>query len=199
MGPRRANSNASAARTFASKPKYCAPHWPRAEPNPDVCGNLFDRQIAILDAVFERLIKNAEAARLVELSSRLAPLDNAPPNVVKELASNEDMAVSAPLLATSTVLADETLTDIATTKRSSHLAVIVDRPQISDAVTDALIDRGNREIVEELIANNGAVISELGFVKLIGHAKTDKSLALAIAERADMPPELEAFLKLTLA
>jgi uncharacterized protein (DUF2336 family) len=160
---------------------------------------LFDRQIAILDDVFERLIKNAEAARLVELSSRLAPLDNAPPNVVKELASNEDMAVSAPLLATSTVLADETLTDIATTKRSSHLAVIVDRPQISDAVTDALIDRGNREIVEELIANNGAVIFELGFVKLIGHAKTDKSLALAIAKRADMPPELEAFLKSTLA
>jgi NDP-sugar pyrophosphorylase family protein len=48
--------------------------------------------------------------------------------------------------------------------------------------------------VEKLIANNGAVIFELGFVKLIGHAKANKSLAVAIAKRVDMPPELEPFL-----
>lgn len=76
---------------------------------------------------------------------------------------------------------------------------IAGRAQISDAVSDALIDRGNHEIVQKLIANHGARISELGFVKLIGHAKTDKSLAVTIAKRVDMPAELEPFLKLTLA
>jgi uncharacterized protein (DUF2336 family) len=76
---------------------------------------------------------------------------------------------------------------------------IAGRAQISDAVSDALIDRGNQEVVQKLIANHGARISELGFVKLIGHAKTDKSLAVTIAKRVDMPAELEPFLKLTLA
>ena len=34
---------------------------------------------------------------------------------------------------------------------------------------------------------------------MIGLAKTDKVLATAISTRTDMPPELEPFLKLTLA
>jgi uncharacterized protein (DUF2336 family) len=163
------------------------------------CGNLSENQIAIFDDVFDRLTKNAEVPPLVELSSRLAPLDNAPPNVVKELSCSDDMAVSGPLLEKSNVLADQTLIDIATTKRQNHLVVIAGRAQISDAVSDALIERGNQEVVQRLIANHGARISELGFVKLIGHAKIDKSLAAAIAKRTDMPAELAPFLKLTLA
>jgi len=66
-------------------------------------------------------------------------------------------------------------------------------------LTDILVDRGNAEVALKLVANQDARLSERGFVKLIGQAKTDKTLAAAIATRKDMPPELEPFLKLTLA
>jgi hypothetical protein len=38
----------------------------------------------------------------------------------------------------------------------------------------------------------------MGFVKLINRAKTDKTLATAIAGRNDLPEELVPFLKLVL-
>ena len=47
--------------------------------------------------------------------------------------------------------------------------------------------------------NKGASLSEVGFVKLINRAKSDKALATAIESRTDLPPELQPFLKLTLA
>jgi hypothetical protein len=50
-----------------------------------------------------------------------------------------------------------------------------------------------------LISNHSARISELGFVRLIGQAKTDKTIAAAIAARTDLPAELTPFLKLTLS
>jgi hypothetical protein len=65
-------------------------------------------------------------------------------------------------------------------------------------VTDLLIDRGNADIAYKLVANPGARLSELGFVKLINQAKDDSTLAGMIAARADLPPELEPFLQLAL-
>jgi hypothetical protein len=44
--------------------------------------------------------------------------------------------------------------------------------------------------------NQGARFFELGFVKLINGAKSDKVLAATIASRPDVLPELLPFLKL---
>jgi uncharacterized protein (DUF2336 family) len=91
------------------------------------------------------------------------------------------------------------LAEIAGTKRQNLLVAIAGRPQVSEIVTDVLVERGNSEVAHKVVANTGASISELGFVKLIGHAKNDKTLAAAIADRKDLPPELIPFLKLALA
>ena len=83
-------------------------------------------------------------------------------------------------------------------KSQRHLAAIAGRAKISETVTDILVERGNPEVAHIVIANLGACISELGFVKLINRCKSDESLAAAIAKRPDIPPELEPFLKLAL-
>ena len=162
-------------------------------------GNFSDDQIAVFDDVIALLIKNAELPALVELSARLAPLDNAPVKVIACLSCHDDMAVAGPVLEKSNALSDQTLIEITATKRPNHLIAIAGRAQISETVTDALLDRGNSDVVHKVIANYGARISEVGFVKLIGHAKTDKALAAVIAKRTDLPPELEPFLRLTLS
>ncbi len=164
----------------------------------DGLDNFSDDQIAIFDDVIGRLIEKTEAPALVELSARLAPLGNAPVNVMARLACADDIAVSGPVLEKSDVLTDDTLAEIAGTKGQKHLAAIVGRTRIGETVTDVLVDRGNSEIAHKVTANLGARLSELGFVKLIGRAKNDKTLAAAIANRIDMPPELEPFLRLTL-
>jgi uncharacterized protein (DUF2336 family) len=73
---------------------------------------------------------------------------------------------------------------------------IASRPQVSETVTDALVDRGVADVTQKVIANDGAKLSELGFVKVVHEARTDEQLASALAERKDVPPELRPFLKL---
>jgi uncharacterized protein (DUF2336 family) len=154
--------------------------------------------VTIFDDVIGRLIDKADRTALAELSSRLAPIDNAPANVVDRLARHEDIAIAGPLLQKSSVK-DLTLVEVAGSKGEKHLAAIAARPQISEAVTDVLVGRCTLETARKVTDNKGASLSEVGFVKLINRAKGDKALAAAIEARTDLPPELQPFLKLTLA
>jgi uncharacterized protein (DUF2336 family) len=158
-----------------------------------------DDHVAIFDEVISRLIEKTEHPALIELSARLAPVRNAPVNVIGRLSCDDDIAVSGPVLDKSNVLTDQTLAEIAKTKSQKHLAAIAGRTRIGESVTDVLVDRGNSEIARKVTDNQGARLSELGFVKLINRAGSDKALAAAIANRMDIPPELQPFLKLALA
>ena len=161
--------------------------------------NYSDHQIAIFGDIMGRLIENAETPALIELSTRLAPLDRVPMNVITSLARNDNMAVAGPILEFSSMLSDDTLVDIAMTKWPNQLAAIAGREGLTETITDLLVERGNADVMLKLIGNHNARISEVGFVRLIGQAKTDKTIAAAIATRTDLPAELTPFLKLTLS
>jgi uncharacterized protein (DUF2336 family) len=157
-----------------------------------------DEHVALFGDVIGRLLDKADRPALAELSNRLAGIGNAPANVIDRLARHEDIAIAGPILQKSNVK-DPALAEVAGTKGEKHLAAIAGRPEISEAVTDVLVGRCTVETARKVIDNKGAKLSEVGFVKLINRAKTDKSLATAIESRGDLPPELEPFLKLTLA
>ena len=161
-------------------------------------GTYTDEQIAIFDDVISRLIENMDEAALVELSARLANSGQAPANVVARLSGYDDIAVSGPALEKSETLSDHTLVQIAGKKSQKHLAAIAGRLRISELVTDVLVERGNSDVSRKVTANRGARISEIGFVKLINRAKSDRDLATAISNRDDLPAELLPFLKLAL-
>lgn len=156
-----------------------------------------DEHVAVFDDVFGRLIERAERTALAELSGRLAPIDNAPANVVGRLARHEDIAIAGPILQKSN-LDDQTLVEIAEAKGEKHLAAIANRAVISESVTNIMVGRCSAETARKVADNKSASFSEVGFVKLINRAKSDKALATAIESRTDLPPELEPFLQLTL-
>ena len=145
---------------------------------------------------FVKLIKRAKNDKT--LAAAVAIVD-VPANVIVRLAYDDDIAIAGPILEKSNVLTAEILADIAATKSHRHLAAIAGRAQINETITDALIARGKSDVIHKIAANEGARISELGFVKLINGAKSDKILAATIAARPDIPPELLPFLKLALA
>lgn len=157
-----------------------------------------DEQIAIFDDVIGRLIENMNEPALLELSGRLVPINKAPPNVLARLSHCDDIAVSGPALEKSDALTDQTLVEIATKKSQKHLFAIAGRQKINEPVTDVLVERGNPDVSRKITANLGARFSEIGFVKLINKAKSDRDLATAISQREDLPAELVPFLKLTL-
>jgi uncharacterized protein (DUF2336 family) len=155
-----------------------------------------ERQVAILNDVMNGLIERIDRPALLELIGRLAAAENAPSAVIGNLSSNDDITVAGPMLEKSKALSDESLIEIAKTKGQAHLMAIAGRNQVSETVTDALVDRGVADVTQKVIANDGAKLSELGFVKVVHEARTDEQLATALAERKDVPPELRPFLNL---
>lgn len=159
-------------------------------------GTYSNEQIAIFDQVIFRLIRDLDQATLATLSVKLTRISQAPENVVAYLSSSDDIAIAGPTLEKCEVLSDVHLVDVATKKSQKHLAAIAGRLKISELVTDVLVNRGSDEVLHKLTRNQRANISEIGFVKLIKIAKSNQTLAAAIAVRRDLPQELRPFLNI---
>jgi len=160
---------------------------------------LNETQIGLFDDVLCHLIKRIETKALVELSEHLAPVDNSPIEVIRRLARNDEITVAGPVLTQSARLTTGDLVEIAGTKSQRHLLAISGRSELEEAVTDVLIDRGDRETVHRLARNAGARFSETGFTTLVHNAESDESLAEKLGLRLDIPLRLlrELLLKAT--
>jgi uncharacterized protein (DUF2336 family) len=151
---------------------------------------LSEAQVGVFDDVLCCLMKRIETKALVELSGNLAPVDNAPIEVIRRLARNDEIAVAGPVLAQSARLSTGDLIEIAASKGQQHLLAISGRGEIEEAVTDVLINRGDRQVVHRLADNAGARFSETGFTTLVRNAESDDGLAEKIGQRADLPTPL---------
>jgi uncharacterized protein (DUF2336 family) len=151
---------------------------------------LTDQQIDVFDDILGHLIKRIESKALAELSRRLAPIHNAPIEVVRRLARDDDIVVAEPILTASARLSDSDLIEIASTKTQAHLLAISARPQIGTAVTDVLLQRGNQDVFHTLADNSGARFSARGFETLVRHAESDGRLAEKVGLRLDIPLRL---------
>ena len=149
-----------------------------------------DEQIDLFDDVLSHLIKRMETRALSELSKRLAPVENAPPDVIQKLARNDAIVVAGPVLAQSARLTSKDLIDIANTKGRAHLLAISERTYLEEDVTDCLLSHADGEIVNKLAKNAGARFSDTGFTTLIKHAEADEQLAKKIGLRLDLPLRL---------
>ena len=151
---------------------------------------LNDQQIEVFDDVLGHLIKRIEGKALTELSRRLGPINNAPTEIVRRLARDDDIAVAEPILTQSARLNDRDLIEIATTKTPAHLLAISGRSQIGANVTDVLLQRGDRKVIHKLAGNTGANFSENGFATLVKHSERDGELAEKVGLRLDVPLRL---------
>jgi uncharacterized protein (DUF2336 family) len=151
---------------------------------------LTEKQTALFDNVMTRLIGHIESMTLAELSMRIAPLANAPAEVVRHLAYDDAIAVSGPVLAQSERLTDADLVEIASTKSQAHLSHIAQRPRLSEAVTDSLVDHGDLHVAAVVAGNSGASFSPTGISKLVVMAGGNDQLTEIIGGRKDIPPHL---------
>jgi uncharacterized protein (DUF2336 family) len=136
------------------------------------------------------LIEEIEAKARAELSNHIAPVTNAPVKVLRKLAADDDIAVAGPVLKLAARLPEADILDVANTKGQAHLRAISARPAIGEAVTDVLVERGNREVARRVADNRSARISEKGFHRLVKRAEEDGILAEKVGLRPDIPAPL---------
>jgi uncharacterized protein (DUF2336 family) len=150
-------------------------------------GRYSSDQIALFDDVLVTLSATIEMKARVRLSKRMATIPDAPAKVVRSLAFDDEAAVAAPMLKDSPQLTDDDLVAAAGSKSQSHLQAITQRRELSEAVTDALVEHGDRDVVRSVARNSGARFSDVGFGKLIARARGDDMLARYVGTRRDIP------------
>jgi uncharacterized protein (DUF2336 family) len=147
-----------------------------------------DDHIAVFDEVIGLLADRIELYARAALAERLADVPRAPPRVISRLA-RDDIAVARPVLERSPRLTENDLVDLALTFGQGHLLAISARPHLPEAVTDILIERGDRVVLHATVRNATARISARGFGGLLARAHNDEDLQELLGTRADLPPE----------
>ena len=148
-----------------------------------------DEQRGLFDDVMGRLVDEIESSARAAFGERLATIANAPPKVSRVLALDDSIEVAGPLLLHSEQLDDETLIEGAKTKSQEHLLAISRRKQLSEGITDVLVERGNRQVAASTAGNFGAQFSQLGYSRLVTRSETDDELALTVWSRPEIPRE----------
>lgn len=146
--------------------------------------------IGLFDDVLCRLVVEIEARARSEMAQTMAPVANAPTELMYTLAKDEDITVAGPVLAQSARLQESELVELAKTRSQAHLAAIAGRSDLGEAVTDVLVRRGDNEVVRNVADNQTAKFSEGGFSALVKRAEEDEDLAQKVGSRPDIPPHL---------
>lgn len=151
---------------------------------------LNDEQISVFDDVLCLLAEKIEKTALVELGCRLAPIDMSPIKVIRRLARDDEIEVAKPVLSGSKRLSTADLVEIVKTKSQAHLLAISERTTLEPTLTDALLVRGDQNVVTALAKNAGAQFSDMGFTRLVERADGDDGLGELVGLRRDLPGNL---------
>jgi len=154
-----------------------------------------DEQVDVFDDVMQCLLDYTEHDARIELSGRLAAVPRTPSKVVRTLLNDRDPAVSAPMVSKLQGVPEEDLADFVKHTSEEKALIIARLPFVGKAVTDALITRKSTAITYAMLANEGAELSEMGFVTLIGESTGDPRIGNLLAAHKNLPPELKPFLE----
>ena len=143
-------------------------------------------QMALFDHVLGCFTPTVPTAAKADLAGRLAELVNAPPNVTRTLAFDEDIVVAHAILARSSQLSDQDLIDIAIMRGSEHMGAICERRHVSELVTDILVTKGDDTVWRAIAGNDGARFSTLAKAELLDRSREDEALQDLLGAREDL-------------
>jgi uncharacterized protein (DUF2336 family) len=149
-----------------------------------------DDEISLFDDIITRLATEIEVSVRSLLAQRLAPIANAPINIMRILASDDEIKVAYSVLVQSERLDEAVLVQCARSKSQEHLLAISRRKTLSEVITDVLVERGNKQVVLSTAKNRGARFSQTGFCRLVKRSDGDDSLSACVGSRPDIPHPL---------
>lgn len=152
-----------------------------------IAGSYSDDEIWTFGEVIGRLADEIEVAARAHLAQRLASFDRAPVNIIHKLAFDDEIEVAGPVLRESERLEPYALVANVCLKGQTHMLAISERKSIDESVTDVLVTRGSQEVVNSVARNNGARLSDFGFLHMIKRAEGDSILAEQLGLRKDIP------------
>lgn len=145
----------------------------------------------IMYDILHRVIQDIEIAMRAEVSQHLAGLPDVPRNLAKIL-GNDEIEVAYPILSLSTVLLDEDLIEIARNRTIEHQVAIAERPEVSEAVSDVLVELGQETVIAALLKNQNARIASATLEYVVEESRRVDAFQQPILRRNELPPHLAA-------
>lgn len=146
-------------------------------------------EMALFDDVLGQLADEMEEAVRAELAARMADAPEAPRKLVRRLAS-DTIAVAEPLLKSGHSLTVEDQILVARTHGQDHLRALSQRPNVTSAVTDAIVERADDQTLGVLLKNDSAELSRRAHESVVDRAVANPELHAAVVDRQSLPPDL---------
>ena len=143
-------------------------------------------------AAFDSLLTAVASDYSAQVRADLAKLVAANPQFAcsAQLFAMDDIAVAEPVLRHSRILSDETLLKVIDKNSQSHMLVVAQRPQVSERISHALVEKGDDHVVVSLLANDNARIASATYEKVAIRAEGSILLQAPLVRRADVPADL---------
>lgn len=148
-----------------------------------------DRDRQYFGAIMGQVAFELEQSIREELAQRLAQENLAPHDLIVRLAK-DNISVAQPILENSQVLNDDDLVEITQSSSQDHMMAMTRREDISETVSAALIDNGNSYVVEGVVKNSGAKISDTSMQRVVEISRDNENLHRPVLARPDLPFDL---------
>ncbi len=146
-----------------------------------------EHEIAIAEQIFRIMMKDVEVSVRMQLANELKDVDFAPRDVVLHLAKDVD-EVSLPVIEMSSVLSDADLVYLVESSREiSKIEAVTRRPQVSERVSDALVESHYPQVVQSLMSNPNAKVSARTMDSVVREFNREPSVLEAMAAREGLP------------
>lgn len=150
-------------------------------------GALSDKERKLAEDIFRLMAQDAEERVREALARNLKDAPNLPPDVAKTLAADVSDTVALPVLQFSPALDDGDLVEILKTAGGARTEAIAERPNVSQAVSEAIIDTGNEAAVAKLVGNEGADISEEALTRVADSFADSELVQNPLVHREQLP------------
>lgn len=114
---------------------------------------------------------------------------NVPAIIINALAQDQ-LDVSAPVLAYSPLLSENNLIDLIADGKFGHRFIVSQRGHLSAAVCAALIEVGEKEIVLEVLRNYGAEIARISLIRVTERYGRVGEIRSELLNRSDLPSHI---------
>lgn len=143
----------------------------------------------LCQAILELLVKDVEKQVRQTLAEMVAHSPNLPVAIATRLA-RDDIDVARPILQESPVLDDAMLIEIVRTNAMQYALAVAARENLSEAITEALVDTGQQEVVLQVIGNATAKLSATTLRRVAEDWRGDKAIQDRLVRRPQLPYEL---------
>jgi len=137
--------------------------------------------------VMERMAIDVDTLTRTRFSERISKTEFAPIDLIRGLARDE-ICVARPVLQYSPCLREGDLVSISNDAEQDHLMATAHRAELTEPVTDIIVERGNLNVLKVVISNTGAKYSAASRHRLLKTPELQEELQQVMRARRDLAP-----------